>query len=419
MPSSSATGGERSHLPTETLDSVRGLAATYVMLNHVHWLLIVGAVSAAAAVHGPMRLLIDALAATRYGKVAVLAFFLVSGYAIHYRQANRAAAGAPLAVNWRAFAAHRAHRLYPPLGVALCLTALLDYFGAHINPSFYSGAVQPAINFSTTLPTITSAIGTLFFVQGIATPMFGTDGPLWSLAYEAFYYLMYPLVLWLNRRIGSIASLATFVLFGSANALLNAHAVQISLLPVLAYWPAWVAGTFIADARAGRVGVPDSWWNAGAGVGAALLCALAALLLAVQSNSVDGVFDYLWCIGLFGIIGWLAAGRHSAVVRGAARRVCRPLLLLGAMSYSLYVVHFPILALLSAWWLANHAELPTTPWLALAGILVSLIVAYGVYRIAERPFTSLGRRAAARPLEARGAAPVGKAAVLSTTGPSA
>ena len=33
----------------------------------------------------------------------------------------------------------------------------------------------------------------IFFLQGIYTPTFGTDGALWSLANEFWYYLLFPL----------------------------------------------------------------------------------------------------------------------------------------------------------------------------------------------------------------------------------
>ena len=68
--------------------------------------------------------------------------------------------------------------------------------------------------------------------------------------------------------------------------------------------------------------------------------------------------------------------------------ICKPLQKLGAMSYSLYIVHFPVLAMISAIWLAYNSSLPQTPFLLIGGIAATLIVARLTYYVAERPFLS-------------------------------
>jgi peptidoglycan/LPS O-acetylase OafA/YrhL len=41
--------------------------------------------------------------------------------------------------------------------------------------------------------TATTFVGNLAFLQTIAVPIFGTNGPMWSLANEFWYYLIFPL----------------------------------------------------------------------------------------------------------------------------------------------------------------------------------------------------------------------------------
>ena len=64
---------------------------------------------------------------------------------------------------------------------------------------------------------------------------------------------------------------------------------------------------------------------------------------------------------------------------------------LGDMSYSLYVTHLPILVLLSGWLMSRSPD-STLPahfgWVA-AGIALTLPIAYGSYRLVEKP---MGRR---------------------------
>src|SRR5689334_3978733 len=79
--------GTRADLPV--LDALRGLAAGYVVICHASALLWIGAFPAtrdgvAAQVY---HKLVD------YSPVAVILFFVISGFCIHYRQAQRLASG--------------------------------------------------------------------------------------------------------------------------------------------------------------------------------------------------------------------------------------------------------------------------------------------------------------------------------------
>lgn len=394
QPSASAPPVASAHLPTDMLDAVRGATALYVMANHARFFLFVSAASALAlGLHGVTRLEVDAALATRYARQAVLAFFLVSGYAIHYRQAFSLAETRSFSMDWRKYAMHRVRRLYPPLIMALGITFVLGTLGAHIYRDMYLGLV-PILDWPTDHTiSMSGLVGTLLFVQTVFTPVFGGNNPLWSLAYEGFYYVTYPLVLLANRRLGPTRCLLLFAGVGLGAALLgDSMHYRGTYQPVLSYWPVWVAGAFIADVRAGRIRVSNSLWGVGGAIGVACLATLAVMPVATMNrHSVPGG-DIPWVLAFFTLLGWLVARKHSAEVRDRALKLASPLLKLGNMSYSLYVVHYPILALLGALWLSHHSDLPRTPWLMLSGITVSLSVAWCVYRVAERPFTARGRR---------------------------
>ena len=392
-------------LPTEYVDGVRGIAAFYVVLNHARFLLFISAATALATHPGTIfTAALAVLALTRYGVAGVMCFFIVSGYAIHYRQAYKMA-GKWQKMSWRDYAIHRARRLYPPLLAAIVIIFVADTLGAHFYPGLYNGTSTVLNLGGDHTPSFPSLAGTLTFVQGFATKVFGSDDPLWSLAYEGFFYLMYPIVLGLDQRIGPVKMLALFVALGLSVAaiigmgitpdglhvdLFSPLGIASHALNLLAMWPAWVAGAFIADARAGRVQIPTRWWSLGAVVGLVLLASSALFLVVknpnIQINNIN-IFYLVWVVGFFGPIGWLCAAQHPARVRTLVGHVFNPLSRLGKMSYSLYVVHFPTLALVCAMWLASHDSLPRTPWLMLGGIVAALSVAYGTYLVAERPFT--------------------------------
>lgn len=63
---------------------------------------------------------------------------------------------------------------------------------------------------------------------------------------------------------------------------------------------------------------------------------------------------------------------------------------LGLITYSLFLVHFPICLLVNAWW---SSHLPQKPWLAIVGMLVawalSVAVAFAFYYLVERRLARL------------------------------
>lgn len=393
-------------LPTHLLDAVRGLAALYVLLAHARIMLFVGWSSAAiVAVPKVLRAAADL---TDFAHAAVLAFFLVSGYAIHYRQAHKLAHG-DHSLSWRTYAGSRARRLYPPLAAALLITLACDQLGSRLFAPAYADNQTGLTAFVSSMhaETIQAFLGCLLFVQGWLTPIFGTNGPLWSLAFEAFFYVTYPLVLLASRRLGPIICLALFTVVGAASGLAILHGARLAYHPgyqygflrqaggalaLLVYWPAWVAGAFLADARAGRVRLPDWLWTGAAIVGPLALAAMAVSLELRQRHDSPLLADPLWVLGFFGPLGWLTAAPHGARVRRWVLRLTQPLLGIGERSYSLYVVHMPVLSVVSAAWFRDHASMPTSLWPAALGVAASLAVAGLVYQVVERHFLSDQRR---------------------------
>jgi peptidoglycan/LPS O-acetylase OafA/YrhL len=89
-------------------------------------------------------------------------------------------------------------RLWVVLLPTLLLTLGIDWLGAQITNSAYTGQFHVHFNSGPQLahPADHSALtflGNLVFLQTIAVPVFGTNGPLWSLAFEFWYYVLFPL----------------------------------------------------------------------------------------------------------------------------------------------------------------------------------------------------------------------------------
>ena len=109
----------------------------------------------------------------------------------------------------------------------LGLAFVLDHIGSHFNPAFYADTVPAAMTRSVMwFHTWPALLGTLTFTQGFLTPLYGSEGPTWSLAYEAFFYLTYPIVFFWSTG-GSLRCLFFFTLLGLIAALASRLGVHV------------------------------------------------------------------------------------------------------------------------------------------------------------------------------------------------
>jgi peptidoglycan/LPS O-acetylase OafA/YrhL len=379
-----------------SLDALRGALALYVALHHVGYLF-----SDAWRGLGSVPWLYTKFAA--FGHSAVIAFFLLSGFTMmrsHGEDAfDRASAGR--------YAFRRVRRLYGVYLGALLATALL---------SLHREGAGPAL---------AQFPGNLLMLQaggggGWRQPYLGNT-PLWSLSFEAAYYALFPVLLLLGRRLGApalVAAIAAIGALGWAGASLG----DLRDASVAALLPAWWAGAWLAtpSCAARRWRVPA--WLAGYGVGMvpllsraipeggaadllaavaflplfarlahardasparapspplllvllALHAAAAAFLLAGNRPSTRDAFEAAY------LAAPLALAALAPWLEGLARRpAARPVLLgLCGISYGLYAVHFPVLALARDLATAGRLAPAGTLALAFAGLGVALALAW-------------------------------------------
>jgi len=388
----------RPGLDLSVLDALRGLAALYVVLHHARWLLWASQREYVSLGGQGVGLVVATLSSSLiFGHQAVMFFFLLSGFCIHYRQAKSLHAVRGTGFNVASFGLRRIRRLYPMLLVALALTAILDQIGMHINPQFYSGnASAPSVQAAMEIPSYSLhvMIGNLLMQGSLSVATFGTNVPLWSLAYEAWFYLLYPVLLMLTAR-ARAGGMLLVILAISLIALLFPQFLPIPawLAPVLSYWVVWAIGAVIAEAYVGRIKVPGLHLLgiAGAVLSAAMLAAVA--LDHATEESVQAGTELLVSVGLAGMLTYALLGLPAQLGQLIGKNA-RRLHLLGDISYSLYVVHYPWLVLVSALWLTYHARLPLGAELATAGVASALALGWCCWYLVERRFVSTSRPSA-------------------------
>jgi peptidoglycan/LPS O-acetylase OafA/YrhL len=171
------------------LDVIRGLSAVAVCAGHLRAMMFVDY----AELKAPSLLHKIFYAMTGLGHQAVMVFFVLSGFFVGGSVLRKGPN-----FEWIDYAIARLSRLWIVLIPALIVTFVIDRFISSIAPDVLAGSYYsiwssgPFISkdHSTTLLTF---LGNVFFLQNILTPVFGTNTPLWSLANEFWYYVIFPL----------------------------------------------------------------------------------------------------------------------------------------------------------------------------------------------------------------------------------
>lgn len=264
------------------IESARGAAALYVVLAHFLQLLGLRANGA----DSPLWL--DLLGG--YAHQAVLFFFLLSGFSIHY-----ASAGRPL--NSPAGILHyyylRLRRIYPILLLILVFSCLLIFTGAVMELPGYAQMWQ-AMSGSQIAQNL-MLLADLPYVCGRWADVIGNFGQVWSLAYEIVYYAIYPLFWLLARRYSIILSVGV----GCALSLLAAWANRWHcdhIFNVLGLYFAWCLGAGIADLRMRKRRVPMPRWLFYLGI----YC-LLQMIPVISETSLSFSIEALW-ITLFALL---------------------------------------------------------------------------------------------------------------------
>jgi len=353
---SAPAAGRRLH-PEEAgffyMDAMRCVAASAVVLNHVRDLILVDA--SQATLPGLAATLVYLLAG--FGHQSVMIFFVLSGFWITravVRREDRPAF-------WQSFLIDRLSRLLIVMVPALVVGGALDAFGTwFVAPSAYDGSSgahsMPDVAATLSLPAL---LGNLVFLQGLVTPPFGSNGPLWSVAYEFWYYIWFP-ALWLARR-----GRFSIALLGLAIGLLDVH---------LAYgFVSWLCGSALAFALQAAV---QRDWVGRRGIAAPVLFGGALLLIAALAFSrrftipfwTDVVISAAFALTLFGLCLWLPQ----------RRRAFQWLTIYGARaSFSLYAIHYPVGAFFISIVLAGKRLQPSGGALALVGLAWLALIGIG------------------------------------------
>ena len=142
-----------------------------------------------------------------------MAFFVLSGFLISSSVLRKVQCSR---WSWRDYAIDRGVRLYLVLAPCLVLGGVLDLAGFHF---FNQNAIysDPLPAFGDAVPiqhlNLLSFAGSLLFAQTRFTTVFGSNGPLWSLFNEFWYYVTFPALVWIVLSLKRRSFMAIVYLF--------------------------------------------------------------------------------------------------------------------------------------------------------------------------------------------------------------
>ena len=366
------------------LDMLRACLALMVLIGHARWLLWMPWHEWKTLPHAAYEwALATGFSVFRFGAQAVTVFFALSGFFIHLKAATP---GMGMDFSTAEYLKRRARRILPPYYAALILTLLLDAAGRHYFPAVYTSTTGDALiddSFLRSGYSMQSVVPALLAQPALLGVHFGTNHPLWSIRNEVFYYALYPLFMlawvrsrWMAYGAGFTLSLSCWI-----------WPFAGSWAGILAGYPFWLTGALLAEFLSVRRHLRRQrlwFW---------CMLTLSAGSLCLTDSPLAKSLPWL-NLPLGMLLGASTIATFEALpARLLQTHAGRLLEWLGLRSYSLYIFHFPVLALLSSALFHSIGSRPTHGWLAAGGTLLALLVGLLGFHLVERRFLSVQRQA--------------------------
>lgn len=358
------------------LDGLRGVASLMVVVFHLF---------EAYADDNPLKQIIN------HGYLAVDFFFLLSGFVVAYAYDDRWGR-----MSYGAFFKRRLIRLQPMVIIGSLIGGALFYFQkGHMFPLVAHTPVWKMLLVMllgcTLLPLPES-----MDIRGWGE-MHPLNGPAWSLFFEYIANILYATGLRkLSNRVLAVvtvlaaAFLAQLAVFGQRGDLIGGWSLDATQLHIgfaRLLFP-FAAGILLM--RLGkRIHVKGAFWIC------SLLLVVALSLPrfgGAQHHWVNGLYEAGCVILLFPLIVAIGAGEKR--VEGVSIRIAR---FFGDLSYPLYITHYPLIYIYTAWVVQDKVPAARGAIWGAALLVTAILMAYACLKLYDEPVRRwLSRRYLAR-----------------------
>jgi peptidoglycan/LPS O-acetylase OafA/YrhL len=390
------------------LDPLRGIAALWVFLHHYesplggplqHW-------HPAFSQHHPTLQSFLTL-----GDRGVSMFFVISGYCMAMAASRAVTYRRPVAE----FIYRRAHRIYPTFWCSILLICLVRCIIPSLERHWAEAVYAPARDFCqySWLDWVKVASLTQIFDKrfGLFYCRYGQiNGAYWTLGIEFQFYLVVALALlrprWLYAILTAVTLLAVPVCVSPS---LGFAVADCGLF--LYWWPWFACGLFLYWALERGLDPRKVFGRHAAAVSIAAIATIFLVFAALVAKQVE-IERLVFAVGFTGLLwfGSIFDGHVSDVLQGKRWLPAvagKALVTLGAMSYSLYLMHNVLSNSISV--ALQHWFPHGTRWADVVIILGTLVLCYPFYRLCEAPFLATkGLKRAAPSVKTLGGKPAGE-----------
>ncbi|HYQ68700.1 acyltransferase [Actinophytocola sp.] len=374
-PAAAATGGTNPGGHLRSLTSLRFLAAFLVFGTHAGLESLFSDQGVGTAVNeffGP---------GGRYG---VSFFFVLSGFVLTWT----ARPGQTARRFWRA----RAAKIYPVHLVTALVAAVLLVTVA-------KAALDPTV-VATNLLLLHGWVPRVDIMVSLNTPS-------WSLSCEAFFYLLFPVLLFAARRIrpsllwlAALASMAVVAVTPLLSEILvpteprlPGYGVSLEQTWFLKWFPPSHLFEFVTGILVARIIMSGKWIRFGFAPAVVLAAVGYALITMLPFSYTFGAVTVLPTALLIG------AAAHADITGASTWGLrARVPVWLGQISFAFYMVHWLVLSFGHRWVGPGPWGVPGALGLIAAGLAVSIVLSWALHAAVERPFVrAFGRSKRAAP----------------------
>lgn len=384
-----------------SIEAIRGFAAIYVMLGHTVQLYRV------YEYFPKLEFVIKTMFG--YGHEAVILFFMVSGFSIHY---SSSLSDYNNIKEVKQYFYKRLKRIYPLFFICLVFSLVVLLLTNEIS-------------------TVKRNVLSFFFLTDLSEGAFlnpiPTNSPIWSLTYEVFYYLLYPFLLITINRFGLKKIFLITILISLLASLFAFFGYPHHFGNMFQYYWTWTVGVLIADLKLNHKTIFIPYLKG-------LLMVTVAFMLTFEKISV--LRDWFWALFFTTIfISFFLSNNkesgfyykilnlilsfvaiiicynltfhdailfHPAIVRylllflgfisllfvfipidyiqSIIRMFLKPFVSSGSFSYALYIFHWPLIILVNYFFVAKNQ---LNVFLFFTIILLNIIILFLISRYLE------------------------------------
>lgn len=294
-----------------------------------------------------------------FGEDSVMIFFVLSGYVISYVSAQKEATP-------REYFSSRFARLYSVVVPTLVLTVLFDYWGRQFDVTLYEGRTNDSYAWVRVLASLSFTNQFWFF-----DIRYFSNLPYWSISFEFWYYVLFGVALYLKE-------VKRWVVLGVLSVFIGPPILLLAPVWLLGVWVYRVNGREMLSSGVGWVFLLGSvvlylgyrYWGVGTQMTALSDSWIAPMMNPAQLHKAR-FFLHDYIVGIlvaFHLIGANALAQTEAL---RLQAFDRPVRMAASYTFSLYMLHYPLLHLLAA----------LAPWPAGDGRRTTMLIAGTIFAI--------------------------------------